>query len=325
MTANDLDPSIRRFVAALNEGYGQFLDFGALPLPERRAAAEQVRARWRSGGPAMAATEETVVYGCRVRVYRPAAVAEPQPALLYVHGGGWTMFSIDTHDRLMREYAARAGIVVVGIDYSLSPEAKFPTALHEVAAAFRWIRAGSEACGIDPDRVAIGGDSAGANLAVATALSLRDAGEAGPAAMLLNYGVFDPAETDSYRRYGGPAYMLTPAEMAAFWVNYVDDTDAYANPLVAPLAADLHDLPPTCLVIAECDILADSNHAMAAALRRAGVAVEAHVYRGATHSFLEAVSESALAEQALERSSLWLAARLQGSRTRSAGAPPPSR
>ncbi len=309
---DDVDPEIRGFIAALNHGYGQFSDFDALPLPERRAAAETVRERWRAGGPVMAETTETVIAGCRARLHRPHMEARtaPPPALLYIHGGGWTMFSIETHDRLMREYAARAGIVVIGIDYSLSPEAKYPVALNEVVNAFRALRRDAATFGIDRAAIAIGGDSAGANLSVAACLALRSANEPLPVAMLLNYGAFDPAATPSYARFDGPAYMLTISEMDRFWDNYTADSAALTDPLVAPLKADLAGLPATFLAIAECDILADANLAMAARLTAAGVAVEAQVYRGATHSFLEAMSIAALADRALDDAAHWLSARL---------------
>ncbi len=307
---DDVDPEIRSFIAALNHGYGQFSDFDALPLPERRAAAETVRERWRAGGPKMAKTTETTITGCRARIHYPLLPrgegAQPLPALLYVHGGGWTMFSIDTHDRLMREYAARAGIAVVGIDYSLSPEAKYPVALDEVVASFVALRNDADAWGIDPDAIAIGGDSAGANLSVATCLRLRTAGEPMPRAMLLNYGAFDPEETLSYARFDGPAYMLTIAEMDRFWANYVSSEDMLGDPFVAVLRADMTGLPPAFLAIAECDILADTNQAMATRLQAAGVRIEARIYKGATHSFLEAVSVSSLASAAFDDAAEWL-------------------
>lgn len=308
--ADDVDPEIRQFVIALNHGYGQFSDFDALPLPERRAAAEAVRHQWRLGGPEMARTHERTIAGCRVRFHHPVAADEPQPALLYVHGGGWTMFSIDTHDRLMREYAGRAGVVVIGVDYSLSPEAKFPTALDEVTTVFRWLHEHGREHGVDPDRIAIGGDSAGANLSVATSLKLKSSSEALPIAMLLNYGAFDPGEVPSYARFDGPAYMLTVDEMNRFWRDYTTGPDTYADPFVAPLKADLRGLPPAFLAIAECDILADTSRVMADRLRTAGVDVEAPSYPGATHSFLEAVSVSSLADRAFAEASSWLAAKL---------------
>lgn len=309
---DDVDPEIRQFVIALNHGYGQFSEFAALPLPERRAAAEVVREQWRTGGPAMAQTRETEIAGCRVRLHYPVETDTPLPAMLYVHGGGWTMFSIDTHDRLMREYAARAGIVVAGIDYSLSPEARFPVALDEVVEALRILRRDAAGYGIDPRALAIGGDSAGANLSVAASLKLRSAGDALPAAMLLNYGAFDPAATASYPRYDGPAYMLTIEEMDRFWADYAGSAAVLAEPMVSLSGADLTGLPPAFLAIAECDILAETNRVMAERLAAAGNMVEAKVYAGATHSFLEAVSVSTLAQRAFDDAARWLSDRLRG-------------
>lgn len=304
---DDIDPDIRLFAEQLNRGYEQISDFAAMPLPERRAAVEAVRARWRLGGPKMQRISDLDVSGIPLRLHIPDD--GPLPAMLYIHGGGWTMFSIETHDRLMREYAGRAGIIVAGIEYSLSPEAKFPTALEEIVSAVDWIRKEGESHGIDTTRLAIGGDSAGANLAVAANLKLREQGKPLLDAMLLNYGAFGPAPMPSYERYDGPTYTLTVDEMRQFWENYTRDASDFANPLVAPIEADLADLPPTFLAIAECDILADGNRAMAERLAMAGVPTEAHVYHGATHSFLEAVSIASLAERALDESAQWLRTR----------------
>jgi acetyl esterase len=303
--ADDVDRDIRRFVDALNAGYASYPGFSAMPLPERRAAAEKIREPWRAGGPVMARSLDLTIDGVRARMHVPKAGAF-LPAMLYIHGGGWTMFSIDTHDRLMREYAARAGIVVVGLDYSLSPEAKFPRALDEIVAAVRWLREHGREHGILADRIALGGDSAGGNLSVAAALKLRDLGEALPSALLLNYGAFGTVKGTAYDRYGGPDYMLTITEMDQFWLNYTRDPTDLDNPLVTPLNADLHGLPPSFLAIAECDILADGNHVMARKLVGAGVQVEKHAYSGATHSFLEAVSIAPLADHALDDAANWL-------------------
>ena len=300
-----LDPDIRRFVTAVQRSYGQYPKFEALPLAERRRIAEDVRAPWRVGGPRMWRTADTVIAGVRARIHVPVEAAA-LGAMLYLHGGGWTMFSIDTHDRLMREYAERSGAVVVGLDYSLSPEAKFPTALNEVVAAIGWLRRQGTTYGIDPLRLAIGGDSAGGNLAVAAALTLREQGEPPLRAMLLNYGAFSPEPTASFERYGGPRYMLTVEEMQSFWSNYTSDPAELDNPLVAPYRADLRGLSPALLCIAGCDILADSNRAMAARFAAAQVPCEVHLYAGATHSFLEAVSVAPLAERAIAEAAGWL-------------------
>lgn len=306
---DELDPDIRRFVRTMQESYAQWPSFESLSLAERRSVAEKVRAPWRAGGPKMQRTLETTICGVRARIHFPVE-GRSLGAMLYLHGGGWTMFSIDTHDRLMREYAMRSGIVVAGIDYSLSPEAKFPVALEEAVAAIGWLSREGAALGIDPERLAIGGDSAGANLAVATALKLRAAGHPKLRAMLLNYGAFSPQPTPSFERYGGPAYMLTPEEMQVFWTNYTSSPSELDDPLVAPLSAHLGGLPPAFFCVGACDILVDSNRAMAARCAAAGVPCEEHVYPGATHSFLEAVSIAPLADHALTEASAWLRAHL---------------
>lgn len=303
-----VDPDIATFVGRLNADYASHGDV-VRSLAERRAVAERVRAPWRAGGPAMASSEDFTTGGVRLRLYRPSDTPD-LPTMLYVHGGGWTLFSIDTHDRLMREYAARAGIAVLGIDYSLSPEAKFPLALDEIANALAWLDTQADTLGLDRRCLFIGGDSAGANLSVATCLRRRDAGQVPLAGMVLNYGAYAPEETDSYRRYAGPHHNLEVAEMHAFWADYVRGPEDLTNPLVAPLKADLRDLPPAVLAIAERDILADSNHEFARKLAAAGVPVEAHVYAGATHSFLEAVSIAAIAARAFDDQARWLRERV---------------
>src|SRR5438309_9753385 len=170
--SDGLDPDIRRFVTALQRGYQQYADFDALPLPERRQAAEQVRAPWQAGGPRMWRSVNTTIDGIRGRIHIPVE-APALGVMLYLHGGGWTMFSIDTHDRLMREYALRSGAVVVGIDYSLSPEAKLPTPLTAVVAALDSPRANGPAYRIAPTRLAARGHSADPHPALAAALRLR--------------------------------------------------------------------------------------------------------------------------------------------------------
>lgn len=306
LPAGIIDPQIREFARRLNEAYASHGD--ARDVAHRRQIAELVRKVWCDGGPTMADTREMTIDGLRLRLHRPTGRPD-SPVMVYVHGGGWVLFSIDSHDRLMREYAGRADIAVLGIDYSLAPEAKFPVAIDEVCAALAWIEANGRALGLDPSRIFVGGDSAGANLSVAASLKRRDAGLPPLAGMVLSYGAFDPAPTASYDLYGGPDHILNGAEMDAFWQAYIDHPYQLLDPLVAPLRADLHDLPPAFVAIAECDILADGNRAFAAKLGQSGVPVEAVTYPGATHSFLEAVSIAPLASRALDDQARWLRAR----------------
>ena len=317
VAACDLDPEIALFVEQMTRAWAAHPPFTSVSLPEARAIAEQVRAPWTSGGPAMASVTEhhipTATGPLRLRVYDPGLQA-PAGMLIYVHGGGWTLFSIDTHDRLMREYAAAGEFLVIGVDYPLSPEARYPMALDGIVALVDWLLdGGASEIGGDAARIAIGGDSVGGNLSLATALRLRDRGSPGVlSGLLLNYGAYlwdcsDEAEA----RHGGPGAVLNRAEMEYYFRNYIGADEALAsNPYVCPLLADCAGLPPALLVIPECDVLTEQSHAMALRLAAAGVTVDTRVYAGATHSFLEAMSVAAVARQAIADGAAWVQARL---------------
>ena len=236
----------------------------------------------------------------RVRTY-DTGPDTPKPALVYLHGGGWTMFSLDTHDRVMREYAARAGVHVIGVDYALSPEAKYPVALQQIVAVVRHFAD-------EVKSIAIGGDSAGANLAMGAALALRDAGNADLVrALVLNYGVFDRQSSPEAREtLGGPGSVLTADEMDGLWRNYLRDEADANEPLACPLRSDLRGLPRTLLFVPEFDLLTEQSVRLAAGLSSAGVPVELKLYRGAVHSFLEAVSFAPLAQKAFDDTAKWL-------------------
>jgi acetyl esterase len=308
-TGDDLAPDMRRFQQWLAAAYARQPALDSVGLPEARRIAEQVRAPLTHGGPAMVHTHDlhvdTAHGALRLRLHVPTAAAV-HPALVYMHGGGWVFFSIDTHDRLMRELAARSGRAVIGVDYALAPEARYPVAREQATAAWRWAHANAATLGLDPGRIALGGDSAGANLALATALVLREAGER-PDALLLNYGVFcDDDSTESFTRFDGPSYNLGRAEMRWFWNHYLGAEPRRDDPLAMPLRAELAGLPRTCLVVPECDVLRDDSLALATRLRDAGVPVDLQRHPGALHSFLEAVSFSETADRALAASSAWL-------------------
>lgn len=307
----DLDPEIRRFVTAMSSAFARYPNFNDLPPAEMRRACEEVRAPWAAGGPAMARRIDRVVPSpvgdVRVRVLDPSS-HPGKPALIYMHGGGWKLFSIDTHDRLMREYAARADVVVIGVDYALAPEAKFPIALQQVTHVARWARDHAAELDIDSNRVALGGDSAGGNLAITTALKLRDEGELDAvSALVLNYAAIDVyCAPEALQRYGHEGYMLGADEMLQFWGDYLRGPEDERNPLACPIRADLRGLPPTFMVIPECDILSEQNGRLAKKLRDAGVAVETSFYKGASHSFLEAMSVAAISNKALDDTARWL-------------------
>ncbi len=303
---DDVDPAIREFQRITARDYARHSNGVDIDTATRRLIAEKVRAPWREGGPAMAQSTDIEIFsGLRLRIHRPQAAA-PGRALIYLHGGGWVMFSLDTHDRLMREYAARSKTVVVGVDYSLAPEARYPRALDEVASAVNWVAKGNLGPGFENAKIILGGDSAGANLSVAAAMRARDEGKRAADGLLLNYGAFDSQERASHARFDGDDYMLTREEMAGFWAAYTDGLAPEDSLYARPLQNNVEGLPPTFMCIAECDILLDENTEMAKKLRAAGVDVTEKIYAGATHSFLEAVSTSSLANTAIDDASNWL-------------------
>lgn len=305
-----LDPEIDGFARGLIAAGQGLPDPTTLPPAEARRQMAAIRRPLNEGGPAMAGRTEHRLATARgplpIRILRPRA-APVLPALLYLHGGGWTFLDLDTHDRLMRELAAASGWAVVGVDYPLAPEAPFPAAIEHVVALVRLLRQDGASLGLDPGRIALAGDSAGANLALATALALRDAGEAPGSALLLAYGVYDSdLERPSYRRFGDGAYPLTTARMAWFWSSYLPDPAMRRHPLAAPCRADLAGLPPARLLIADADVLHDENLALAERLRAAGNRGAATVHLGTTHAFLEATGSSALARRAAADAGAWL-------------------
>lgn len=305
MNINAMDPDIRRFVSEMRNEWKNYPPVSAMSLPDLRAAAEAVRAPWRKGGPKMAETKDIVfdpgAGELAVRIYHPKQSETGQPALVYLHGGGFTLFSINTHDRLMREYASLGGFSVIGVDYPLAPEAKYPEALNRIEALMLWLKENASQWRIDPDRIAMGGDSAGGNLSFATFMRLRDRGEhVLVKAILSNYGGFSAHISEqSEARYGGPGSIMDRAEALQYWANYLRDENDAADPYACPLLADLAGFPPVLLVVAELDIVAEHSLAMQARLDEANVPTECVVYRGSTHSFVEAMSISQLARDAI--------------------------
>jgi len=311
----EFDPQIKEFVTYLLDRSAELAGSSPLSYDERRQVAETVRQPLTEGGPVI---EESCDYSVptasgdvRVRIINTSP-GKSRPALIYLHGGGWMLFSLETHGRIMRELAAGADIAVIGIEYSLSPEVRYPVQLNESQAVVRWLRENSDKVGVDSSLLAIGGDSAGANLAVVTCLALREVSElSGIQGMLLYYGVYDARfDTDSYERYADPAYNLSRQEMRDFWECYVRTPEDYTDPFVSPLRADLSGLPATHLVIAERDVLHDENIQMAAKLQESGVDVHSEVYDGTIHSFIEAMSMADVSRRAIADSAHWLRTRL---------------
>jgi acetyl esterase len=232
-------------------------------------------------GPRLALVEDVDAAGVPVRLYRSDA-ADAAPVLVYLHGGGWVMGGLPTHDPLCRLLADRSGCAVLAVDYRLSPEHPYPAAFEDLERAVGWLRdSGATRYGLDPTRLAIGGDSAGGHLTAVATRRARDRGEH-YAYQVLACPVIDP----EMRYPDFDAYGLDRGEMRFFW-------DAFAppgqvdrrNPDLAPLNADLSGLPPALVITAEYDILRDEGEAYAAALAAAGVPTVAVRYPGLIHNF----------------------------------------
>lgn len=221
-----------------------------------------------------------------VRVYTPLA-DEPFATLVYFHGGGWVIGSIETHDGLCRAIADAAGAIVVSVDYRLAPEHPFPAATEDAYAATRWVAENAARLGAGDGRVAVGGDSAGGNLATVVCLMARDRG--GPAItwQLLLYPITDyKLDTPSYRDYA-EGHLLTRDAMAWFWRHYLSGGADREHPYISPLrASSLAGLPPALVITAECDPLRDEGDAYARRLAESGVPVTSTCYPGMVHGFV---------------------------------------
>jgi acetyl esterase/lipase len=222
-----------------------------------------------------------------VRVYWPAGDGgEPLPMLVFFHGGGWVICDLDTHDALCRALTNGAGCVTISVDYRLAPEHKFPAAPEDCYAATAWAAAHAAELGGDAARLAVGGDSAGGNLAAVVALMARERGGPALAFQLLIYPATDLRMNTPSIAENGAGYGLDTAEMIWFGNHYMRDDADKLNPLVSPLLApDLGGLPPALVVTAEYDPLRDEGERYGERLRAAGVPVTIRRYDGMIHGF----------------------------------------
>ena len=235
-----------------------------------------------------------------LRLYTPSG-SGPFPTLVFFHGGGWIRGSLDTHDALCRSLANQAGCLIVSIDYRLSPEARFPAAVDDCYAATRWVADQAATFNGDPRRIAVGGDSAGGNLAAVVALLARDRGGPPLLYQVLIYPVTNYAfDTPSYHQ-NGTGYNLTRDAMIYYWSLYLGSEADGQNPLASPLKApDLRGLPPALVITAEYDPLRDEGLAYADRLRAAGVPVVSTCYEGVFHGFLGLAALIDKGRQAIE-------------------------
>jgi acetyl esterase len=243
-------------------------------------------------------------------VYTPEGNG-PFPVLVYFHGGGWVIGSRDSIDGPCRSLANGAGCVVVSVDYRLAPEHKFPAAADDCYAATRYVATHPTEFAIDPTRLAVGGDSAGGNLAAAVTLMARDRGGPPIAWQLLVYPVTNYSfATDSYRD-NAEGYLLQRSSMEWFWNHYLATPSDGAHPYASPLrAADLRGLPPGLTITCEFDPLRDEGEAYATRLREAGVQMQTRRYDGAIHGTFQLAGVLDLGKQMLQEAAATLKAAL---------------
>lgn len=269
----------------------------AFPAVERMAAQEAraaVAARRMPVSNLDDATAEdrvvdTAVGPITVRVYRPRGIGgTAAPGVVFLHGGGFVLCDIDSHDGFCRRMAARTSSVVVSVGYRLAPEHPAPAAAEDVHAAFDWVVRNAGELGVDPQRIAVAGDSAGGNLAAVASILCRERGTVPPVAQILLYPVIDPAcDTVSHRRRA-TGYFTTHAALQWYWRQYLGGTELPEPAhLVAPCRADtLAGLPQAIVVTATLDPLHDEGVAYARRLRSDGVPVVHRDVRGLFHGFL---------------------------------------
>jgi len=276
---------------------GQLLQSRGLVAPDRtqaalsevRAATDRIGAFLGEGSIPLERERDLALPGPHgqvpCRLYLPDDAERP-PLLIFAHGGGFVQGSIPSWDAMLRELVRQSGVAALSVDYRLSPEHRFPVAFDEMVAMIRLAAREGAGLGIDPARLAVGGDSAGANLALASALALRDAGERALGFQLLVYGVYSTdTESDSWQRFGRGA-GLSQSQMRWIWETYLESPEQQRDWRAAPLLADLAGLPPAHLIVGSLDPLLDDSHRLAACLREANVPCELTVYEGINHGFI---------------------------------------
>ncbi|MEV7863631.1 alpha/beta hydrolase [Streptomyces hirsutus] len=225
----------------------------------------------------------------RVRIVKPQGSTGALPVVLYMHGGGWVLGNADTHDRLVREVAVGARAAVAFVEYTPSPEARYPVAIEQGYATAQWITRDGASKDLDARRMAVAGDSVGGNMTAALALMAKERGDVTFVQQSMYYPVTDAAmDTGSYEQFE-TGYYLSRKAMEWFWDVYTTDPQQRAEITASPNQAtteQLHGLPPALLIVDEADVLRDEGEAYAAKLRAAGVPVTTVRYDGAVHDFM---------------------------------------
>lgn len=259
-------------------------------IVEIRARAEAVRAFWNTGGPAMAVDEARSIPGpyrdIPVQLYKPSG-SDDLPVFVYLHGGGFKLGSPTTNDLQLRQLAEAWGGAIVSADYLHVPEHTFPAPVDEAVAVVEWLAEHGRDWGLNPDRMAIGGASAGASVAMGTAITLRDKGRGDALKAIASlYGVLDyNLESDSMKELGGGDFMLTTAYTQMVYDDYLPDPADRDDPRAFAVKADPRGLPPVFVSAAQLDPIRDDSLAFGAVLKAADHPHELIVYPGVLHAF----------------------------------------
>ena len=287
-----LDPQVAMLIA-LNDRLGG--------MPNRALGVKRARRRFEASVPVVDApvrshirNENRYAGTIPVRIYRPPNLTTPTPAILYLHGGGFTVGSLHSHDRLCRVLADETQFIVVAVDYRLAPEHKAPAAADDAIAAFDWLSREATALGIDPTRIAVCGDSAGGNLSAQVALARK------PALQVLVYPMTDATSSMESHRTNGRGYLLDRDSIDWFHEQYLVDAAQARDPRVSPLyASDVSGVAPAIVIVAGFDPLRDEGIAYANKLRQAGVRVDLRCEESMIHGFWSMTGVVAAARRAV--------------------------
>ncbi len=307
----DIDPEMNAALSYMKDRTSVRPGTAPAGMADARRRASSDFAFWNEGGPDLYRVEDLQLPGAfgdrPVRHYQPEDSDEEVPALIHFHGGGWIVGDLDLEDRFLRELSLASGHDIFSVDYVLAPEHRFPDPVHDCIAISQAIHENATLLGIDDKRLGVSGSSAGANLAMAASLSMRDTGDLFYRNMLLFYGVFRASQDSaSHRSFADGRFSPGGPGLDFFLQQYLPDASFHSHPLVSPLLADLHDLPATWLCIAELDELRDDSIDLARKLQEAGVSVESRLYPGVIHGFTLMSRMVSAARTAIEDAATWL-------------------